>query len=367
MKPPPNFLAETNRLLPDLEVLGTRLEQEPRTVLSRAFPEEDSRLRTNAVIEPGGEPILAGSHELDAALGRQREEYVLAASRAVDKLNADGEDADFEPEELVGLEAIVQIEGRPALLILDGEFRKPPPEWEADLEQARANIESTFPSVGRIELSGHPRLDWVGTGFLVAEDVVMTNRHVAQEFCRLGPDNGWVFEPGMASNIDYIAEVGATAQSEYALESVIGVHDIFDLALFKVSHESSQSSAPPQPLTLASELPDALEGRKVYVVGYPAWDGRRNDPEIMLRIFANTFNVKRLQPGEVRAVFEQQSLFHHDCSTLGGNSGSCVIDLETNKVIGLHFGGRYLEANQAVALWELTDDPLLKSADARFE
>ncbi len=367
MKPPPEFVAETSRLLPDLEVLGARLEQEPQAVLSRAFPEEDPGLRTSTVIEPGGEPVPAGSDELDRALGRQREEYLLAASRAVGKLNAEGRDADLEPEELVGLEAIIQIEGRPAILILDGQFRKPPPEWEADLEQARANIESTFPSVGRIELTGHPNLDWAGTGFLVAEDVVMTNRHVAQEFCRLGPDNGWAFAPGMASNIDYIAEVGATAQSEFVLESVIGVHDTFDLALFRVSRESTEGSTPPEPLTLAADLPDAGEGRKVYVVGYPAWDGRRNDPEIMLRIFSNTFNVKRLQPGEVRAVFEQESLFHHDCSTLGGNSGSCVVDLETNKVIGLHFGGRYLEANQAVALWKLTDDPLVGNVDARFE
>jgi Trypsin-like peptidase domain len=366
MKPPPEFVAEMSRLLPDLEELGDRLEQEPQSVLSRAFPAEDPGLRTSAVIEPGGEPIPAGSDELDDALERQREEYVLAAGRAVRKLNAEGEDADLEPAELVGLEAIIQIEGRPAILILDGQFRKPPPEWEADLEQARANIERTFPSVGRIELAGHPRLDWAGTGFLVAEDVVMTNRHVAQEFCRLGPDSGWVFQSGMTSNIEYVAEVGATAESEFALESVIGVHDTFDLALFRVSRESNQGSASPEPLALATELPDAREGRKLFVVGHPAYDSR-NDPEVMIRIFANTFNVKRLQPGELRAVFEQESLLHHDCSTLGGNSGSCVVDLETNKVIGLHFGGRYLEANQAVALWMLTDDPLLDNADVRFE
>jgi hypothetical protein len=366
MKPPPDLVAEASRLLPALEELGDRLEQEPQTVLSRAFPAEDPGLRTSAVIEPGGEPIPAGSDELDAALERQREEYVLAAGRAVRKLNAEGEDADLEPAELVGLEAIIQIEGRPAILILDGQFRKPPPEWEADLEQARANIESTFPSVGRIELAGHPRLDWAGTGFLVAEDVVMTNRHVAQEFCRLGPDGGWVFQSGMTSSIDYVAEVGATAASEVALEGVIGVHDTFDLALFRVSRESGQGSVHPEPLALAPELPDAREGRKLCVVRHPAYDSR-NDPEVMVRIFANTFNVKRLQPGELRAVFEQESLLHHDCSTLGGNSGSCVVDLETNKVIGLHFGGRYLEANQAVALWKLTDDPLLDSADVRFE
>ena len=45
---------------------------------------------------------------------------------------------------------------------------------------------------------------------------------------------------------------------------------------------------------------------------------------------------------------------------LGGNSGSCVIDLQTRKVIGLHFGGRYQESNFAVMLAKPIDDPLLR-------
>jgi hypothetical protein len=95
-------------------------------------------------------------------------------------------------------------------------------------------------------------------------------------------------------------------------------------------------------------------------VGYPAADGRRNDPDEMQRIFAGVYNVKRLQPGEVRSVDGTRLV--HDCSTLGGNSGSCVVDLETAEVVGLHFGGRYLQGNNAVPLWTLADDPLLRSA-----
>jgi hypothetical protein len=109
-----------------------------------------------------------------------------------------------------------------------------------------------------------------------------------------------------------------------------------------------------------------VAGRQVYAVGYPAWDGRRNDPEHMQRIFTNVFNVKRLQPGEIIESLDTQSLFTHDCSTLGGNSGSCVVDLESHQVIGLHFGGRYLQANYAVALWNLVEDPLLLKAKVQF-
>jgi hypothetical protein len=43
-----------------------------------------------------------------------------------------------------------------------------------------------------------------------------------------------------------------------------------------------------------------------------------------------------------------------------------VVDLETGQVVGLHFGGRFREANQAVALWKLTSDPLLKKAKVNF-
>ena len=99
-------------------------------------------------------------------------------------------------------------------------------------------------------------------------------------------------------------------------------------------------------------------------MGYPAWDGRRNDPAEMRKIFGEIFEVKRLQPGEMTGLTGK--VFKHDCSTLGGNSGSCVVDLETHQVLGLHFGGRYLEGNTAVALWTLTGDPLLKQAKVNF-
>ena len=38
----------------------------------------------------------------------------------------------------------------------------------------------------------------------------------------------------------------------------------------------------------------------------------------------------------------------HDCSTLGGNSGSVLLDLQTGEAVGLHFAGLYLQDNFAV-------------------
>jgi V8-like Glu-specific endopeptidase len=74
--------------------------------------------------------------------------------------------------------------------------------------------------------------------------------------------------------------------------------------------------------------------------------------------------VKRLQPGEILDVPESKLTFDHDCFTLGGNAGSPIIDIESQRAIGLHFAGRYLgyKRGTAVALWKLRDHPLLLQA-----
>jgi V8-like Glu-specific endopeptidase len=219
--------------------------------------------------------------------------------------------------------------------------------------------------VGRIEVSGHPDFDWIGTGFLVARDIVMTNRHVAVEFARQSGAK-WQFQAGRASSIDLREEFGSTETFEVSVKEVVGVHKTLDLALLKVEAASRDGRPLPDPLPLASSEPAGLAGRKVYAVGYPAWDGRRNDPEPMRRVFMDIYNVKRLQPGEVLGRDGDALQVLHDCSTLGGNSGSPIVDLDTHQVIGLHFGGRFLQNNFAVPLWLLTGDALIKRARLNF-
>jgi len=219
-------------------------------------------------------------------------------------------------------------------------------------------------------VGGHPNLDWVGTGFLVSRDVVMTNRHVAAEFTSPRGNGRWGITPGMRPRIDFREEFGGSDAAEFEIRSLIGIHGRLDMALFRVATQGGSDGKavlpPPLPIAVRPERAGSLPGRNVYVVGYPAWDGRRNDPEPMQRLFSNIYNVKRLQPGRVKRYPAGQREFTHDCSTLGGNSGSCVVDLESHQVLGLHFGGRYLQENQAVALWELANDPLIKHAGIRI-
>jgi V8-like Glu-specific endopeptidase len=55
--------------------------------------------------------------------------------------------------------------------------------------------------------------------------------------------------------------------------------------------------------------------------------------------------------------------FEHDCSTLGGNSGSCVLSVGGHVVVGLHYAGLDVDAagrgsaNVALALSRLGSHP----------
>jgi V8-like Glu-specific endopeptidase len=268
----------------------------------------------------------------------------------------------ISPEEEIGLEAIILLQKRPAILINDNTLINVPKEWEI-LNQHKTTLEKVLPSIGRINVKDHPDGDFMGTGFLVAEDVIMTNAHVAMTFSE-NRNNTWSFR--YKPSIDFKKDL-SNGSNEFEIKELIGIHDQYDLSLFRVSFESN-SSGKPTPLTVINNFDDSkVKGRTGFVVGYPAADAKRNDPIEMSRIFQNIYNIKRLQPGTLTGFYNgSQDILSHDCSTLGGNSGSAFLDLETGRVMGLHFGGRYLETNRAVALWKLVNDPMLKKAGVNF-
>ena len=276
-----------------------------------------------------------------------------------------GRDDDISDRDQHGLEAIILLAGRPAILIQDGDFMEPPKLWAA-LKDVRDQIKDVIKRVGRIEVSNNPNFEWLGTGWLAGKDVVITNRHVAAEFSRRAADGTWTFRAPMGASLNLRAELNSESALTFTVKSIIGIHDDHDMAVLQVEQVSGAEPLP-DPLPVVRDAPAALKGRKVYVIGYPAWDGRRNDPEPMKRIFAEIYNVKRLQPGELSGDALPSFEIFHDCSTLGGNSGSPVLDLETHRVLGLHFGGRFLEKNHAVPLWTLQNDPLIKRAAINFQ
>jgi V8-like Glu-specific endopeptidase len=298
------------------------------------------------------------------ALAAETQRQIQDGLNAMKKVEM-GRDEDISDRDQQGLEAIVLLAGRPAILIQEGDFMEPPKLW-AELKNVRDQIKEVIRRVGRIEVSNNPNFEWLGTGWLAGKDVVITNRHVAAEFSRLAGDGTWTFRAPMGASLNLRAELNSESALTFTVKSIIGIHDDHDLAVLQVEQVSGTDPLP-DPLPVFRETPAALKGRKVYVIGYPAWDGRRNDPEPMKRIFADIYNVKRLQPGEISGDALASFEIFHDCSTLGGNSGSPVLDLETHRVLGLHFGGRFLEKNHAVPLWTLQNDPLVKRAAINFQ
>jgi endonuclease G len=245
------------------------------------------------------------------------------------------------------VEAIVRRFGRPVLLVQNGTYVAPElPAVVAELSPHRARIERAIASVGRVEFTNHA-MPWGGTGWVVDERTIVTNRHVA-EFVAESIGNGrFRFRMSLAgvpfgARLDMLEELGTLPPSkEIVLTSVtfIARSDQPDIALL-------QASSPlPAPLELAN-APGA-DGQAIGIIGYPAYDSR-NDPDDIARYFGDIFDVKRFAPGVVSQVAGGRPFFMHDATTLGGNSGSVVLDLATGKALGLHFAGTYLEGNFAV-------------------
>ncbi len=270
-------------------------------------------------------------------------------------------------EERLGLECVVLLYGRPAVLVDNNRLAPVPAFWNL-LEDQREEIEMAQRGVGRIELFGHPEFDWVGTGFLVNETTLLTTRRIAEVFIE-PQGNAWQFRPGITSWMDYRPEYQRVSSAGFRIRSVIGVHDTYDLAVLEVEPPSNQGNATaPMPLAVAAQPPQNLEGRPVYQIGYPVGDTRRNEPEAIARIFRDVYNVKRVQPGQLRGTFQfgPVQFLRHDCGWLGNTAGACLVDLETHQVVGLQLTSRYLETGTAIPLWVLRDDPLFRRAGVTF-
>lgn len=252
--------------------------------------------------------------------------------------------------------AVIWKYGRPALFIDDGRFVGDAGEWAGLLEGRRAEIEATFPSVGRIQNGASEAV--IGTGFVVGEELVMTNRHVADKLAALGGRSRFAVSVGSGDRLDFRAERGGGSQ----VHELVGVeweHRRYDAAVlrFQVGGKG------PAPLKLSASKPANVENKAVYVVGHPLRGGANE--EDLKRIFGRPLGVKRLSPGNLMRIEGEMVL--HDASTLGGSSGSCVVDLGRHLVLGLHAGGTYLEANEAVPMWRLSSDSDLAQLGVAFE
>ena len=276
------------------------------------------------------------------------EESLEAAARGGELETAMTADA---VENQVAFESIVMRTQRPVLAILENhavlEFQNEAESttWKKRLTDAKSFLDSAIHSVGRIELTGS-EYDWIGTGWLVHENILVTNRHVANEFAERNGE-GFAFRVGsdgaMTASVDFLQEIGNADTLVFRLVRPLFINaEGPDVSFFEIEVLSGNSKLA-RPIALAKK---PRSTGNVAVVGYPAYDSRIPDTDLMERIYGSTYNKKRLAPGGVTRV-EQLSL-RHDCTTLGGNSGSVVVDLDSGEALGLHFSGKFMTANYAV-------------------
>ena len=262
-------------------------------------------------------------------------------------------------------EAIILTSFRPCIDIINGSFQEFPHPWET-LQSYKHVIDTAIGAVGRIEVPNLATVPYGGTGFLVGENLLLTNRHVAELFTSGLGIKQLLYKADIGAAVDFKQEVIPTAPQLITIKKTEMLHPYWDAALLSV-----EGLKDVKPLTLMSNPPSVIKSRSVVVIGYPMID-YRNDLEMQNKIFKGVYGKKRLLPGTlmgyetIKSFNKPVEALTHDSSTLGGNSGSLLLDLETGQVLGLHFAGLYMKANFAVPSWQLAYDNKLVDFGVQF-
>lgn len=296
----------------------------------------------------GGRPEL---HELAERITADADEALRALR------DEDEERLRERPDILDSLEAVVRTDGsRPSFMIRNGEADRttsPLGAWADTLDASADLLRDAIACVGRINVPSAAQ-GFEGTGFLIQDDLIATNRHVLQAAASCGGDGTWTFREGVT--IDFGHEFRARASvGRRALRRVVFAgskpilsagpidHTKLDLALIELE-PGAPEELPRAPLALDVAADWAEPDLAVYTVGYPANPGvGAYSPTLLEQLFQMTFGYKRLAPGVVMRsrVKVHTWTLAHDATTLGGNSGSVVLVAGREyAAAGLHYGGR---------------------------
>jgi endonuclease G len=275
-------------------------------------------------------------------------------------------------DEVRSLEAIILRDECPTVDIHNDELVSLPKGRWKRLERDKGWLKDIIRAAGRVDCASIAA-PYAGSGFLVANDIVMTNRHVALLFADgvgKGTDR---IRSVYTSEVDYKREKRApTDRAAVSVKEVLLIHPYWDVALLRV-----EPGADRKPIELACDAPPTLKDTEIAIVGYPFFQfiGSEYDDAVLLQNFGDTPGYKRLQPGRLTEridyVPESQSFprvlaVGHNASTLGGNSGSLVVDLNRKQVLGVHFAGQPFVTNWAVPTWEIFRDSRIRDLGLNF-
>jgi hypothetical protein len=315
--------------------------------------------------------------------GLQRE-ALGKMERALEALTRPSGDAGISaPETRVVLEALVKLTGRPALRVRgDGSEVTDPMigDWAVDLIPTRGRWQPLTDAVGRIDVrtaSG----DWVhsGTGFILTDGHVMTNRHVLDTFAEAIPappgeqrftmrrEASIIFDPEAKDETTRYTITGVVTAGKNRIGRFVDLTSL-DMAVLRMDPSNGHAAPPPAIDRTTVSMTDPAVS-KLLVTGYPAKPLRSQGPSAVEdtdkflafwdrigELYGDEYGVKYMSPGNVMlrpgAVPGDPKgwAFTHDATTMPGNSGSAIISLHTKtktQFCGLHFGGETLTQNLA--------------------
>jgi hypothetical protein len=192
-------------------------------------------------------------------------------------------------------------------------------------------------SIGRISLVTPTGIQPQGTGFLIAPNLIMTNAHVLDVLS----NGAYRLQRGQAT-IQFLAEDNDFSATPAV--DITGVHVYQPNSLDACVLEIDDVIAGRLPLEFRTANPVA--DTQIAAVGFPYGDAR--DPLFTTALFGGIYGVKRAAAGFITSTQPGTDLLYHDCTTLGGSSGSPLLSLNGSQVLGLHIGGRFLWKNLAI-------------------
>jgi len=284
-------------------------------------------------------PIANFQNRVRAIIGPAAAQVQEAAQEAIDALNNGDKPT---PMQLAALELAIRTM-RPAPLSKNRELPDLEPDIAsnfADWEDFRGSVKPFLYSIGRIDMiSGKG----VGTGFLISDNLLVTNKHVL-DVISYGTN---LLQKGQAI-VRFREEYNSPTEKAVGIIGVVAVHPTLDMSLLRIEDRTFEDER--RPLTIDTE--EMKRGQAVVAVGYPFEDKVRN-PLFVSALFGDRFGVKRAAPGEIIGA-SGQAIFH-DCSTLGGNSGSPILSMDKTRVVGVHCEGIFMYRNEAVNGQSLSD------------
>lgn len=313
-------------------------------------------------------------------------EYARALHTLLDTTRRAGERLDADPDapltvaETMALEAVIRADGsRPSLPIRQDRVQADNPmagSWTQTLRDTADALASPIASVGRVEpVNPHGR-NFFGTCWVVdgGAGLVLTNAHVVEAMWRRLPFTMSRMERGFrvldGAFVDFVAESGSTRTNrcrvvEAILPGIEGPrYSRLDVAVLKI--EPLEGGTVPAAIPVHAD-PDGPAGNlfSFCIVGFPGAPehiGGVHDGVdwtwVNTTLFGNRYGVKRLAPGTVHRPLgtltedPRRWVLGHDPTTLGGNSGSPLLDwsLAAPGAFGIHFAGATLDTNVAHAV-----------------